>query len=164
MSGAFIAHGRGVLPGAARRCILGVLAAALAACSLTTKFAPPQLTVAGVQIVSASLWEQRFRVRLHVRNPNDRALAVERLEYALEVEGQPFASGSTTASFVVPPLGETEFDTDVTTDLAGTLLPLLSRAGGPGQSLAYRLTGRLLLSQGLLRSIPFEQSGRFSLQ
>ena len=146
------------------RCAPGVLAAALAACALTAKWAPPELTVVEVQIVSANLWEQRLRVRLHVHNPNDRALGVRRLEYTLEVEGQPLASGSSEASFTVPALGEAEFYTNVTANLAGTVLPLLAHAGGPGQSVSYRLTGSVALTQGLMRSIPFDERGSFRLQ
>jgi LEA14-like dessication related protein len=137
----------------------------LGACALAPKLETPRLSVAEVQIVSSELWEQHLRVRLHVQNPNDRALAVKGLEYTLEVEGQPFASGVSAASFTVPALGEAEFDMNVTTNLAGTLLRLLAR--GPdalGQSVAYRLAGTLSLSQGLLRTIPFEERGTFRLQ
>jgi LEA14-like dessication related protein len=140
-------------------------AALLGACALTPQLQTPHLTVAEVQIVSSELWQQRLKVRMHVQNPNDRAIAVKGLTYTLEVEGQPFASGESAASFTVPALGETDFDMNVTTNLAGVLLKLLAR--GPdalGQSVAYRLTGRLSLSAGLVRSIPFEERGSFSLR
>ena len=129
------------------------------------KLETPRLSVAEVQIVSSDLWEQHLRVRLRVQNPNDRALAVKGLEYTLDVEGQPFGSGVSAASFTLPALGEAEFDMNVTTNLAGTLLRLLAR--GPdalGQSVSYRLAGKVSLSQGLLRSIPFEERGTFRLQ
>jgi LEA14-like dessication related protein len=142
-----------------------LVAALLSACALAPKLETPRLSVAEVQIVSSDLWEQHLRVRLRVQNPNDRALAVKGLEYTLDVEGQPFASGVSAASFSVPALGEAEFDMNVTTNLAGTLLRLLAR--GPdalGQSVSYRLAGKVSLSQGLLRSIPFEERGTFRLQ
>jgi LEA14-like dessication related protein len=148
------------------RCAAGLLAGALlAACALTPKLAAPRLSVTEVQIVSSDLWEQRLRVRMHVQNPNDRALPVKGLEYTIEVEGQQFASGVSAASFTVPALGEAEFDMNVTTNLAGALLKLLAR--GPdalGQSVAYRLAGKVSLSEGLLRSIPFEERGTFTLR
>ncbi len=66
---------------------------------------------------------------------------------------------------MVPALGEAEFDTNVTTNLAGTLMTLLSRGADSGtQKIEYRLSGKLSLSSGLLRSIPFDEHGTFSLQ
>jgi LEA14-like dessication related protein len=141
------------------------LAALLGACALAPRLETPRLSVAEVQLVSSDLWEQRLRVRMRVHNPNQHALAVKGLDYTLEVEGQPFASGESAASFTVPALGEAEFDMNVRTNLAGTLLALLAR--GPdtrGRSAAYRLAGKLSLSQGLLRSIPFEERGTFTLK
>jgi LEA14-like dessication related protein len=135
----------------------------LAACALT-KFETPKLTVIGVQLISADLWTQHLKVRIRVDNPNERALPVSAIEFTLEVEGQPFASGASASSFVVPAMGEAEFDTNVSANLAGTLLGLLLRGGDATQSVAYHLSGKLSLSQGLLRSIPFEQRGAFSLQ
>ncbi len=134
-------------------------------CALSPKLEPPTLSIVAVQLTSGTLWEQRLKVRMRVHNPNDLALPVKSLEYALEVEGQPFASGMSDASFVVPALGQAEFDMSMTTNVAGTLIQLLGR--GPdarGQSVAYHLTGKVTLAHGLLRSIPFEQRGSFRLQ
>ena len=118
-----------------------------------------------MQIEHGDLWEQRLKVRMRVQNPNDRRLPVKGLEYTLEVEGQQLASGASVASFVVPPMGEAEFDMDVTTNLAGALLKLLGRGSeAPVRSVAYRLTGRIALAEGLMRSIPFEERGSFSLR
>jgi LEA14-like dessication related protein len=139
------------------------LFAALLLGGCAPKLEKPTLSVAGVQLVSGDLWEQRLKVRLQVHNPNDRALPVKSIEYTLEVEGQPFASGESADAFTVPALGDTEFDMNVTTNLAGALLKLLARGPG-GQDVTYRISGKLSLSAGLLRSFPFEQQGTFSLQ
>ena len=139
--------------------------ALVGACALTTRFETPRLTVVSVQLLSSDLLAQHVRVRLRVQNPNDRALAVRGLSYALEVQGEQFASGESAASFVVPALGEAEFDSNVTTNLAGILMKLLAR--GPDaltQKIDYRLSGKLSLSAGLLRSIPFDERGTFTLQ
>jgi len=137
--------------------------ALLAACA--PHLQKPDLSVVGVQLLSSTLWEQRLKVRLHVHNPNDRVLPVRGIEYQMEVMGQQAASGQSDAAFVVPSLGDAEFDMSVTTNLAGTLLQLLSK--GPNaltEEVPYRLTGKVELSQGLMRSIPFEQRGTFRLQ
>lgn len=138
----------------------------LLACAFGPKFTAPTLSVVEVQVLSSDLWEQHLRLRVRVQNPNPHALPVKGLEYTMEVEGQEFASGSSAASFVVPAMGEAEFDTNVTAHVAGALIALLGRGGNDvaGQGLAYRLTGKVSLSEGLMRSIPFEQRGRFKLQ
>jgi LEA14-like dessication related protein len=148
------------------RCAAGLIVAlVLAACALAPKLEAPKLSIVGVQIVSADLFTQRLKVRVHVQNPNDRILPVKGLEYTIEVEGEQFASGESAASFEVPALGEAEFDMNVTTNLAGALLKVLAR--GPnarGQEVSYRLSGKVSLSEGLFRSIPFKQQGTFKLQ
>jgi LEA14-like dessication related protein len=133
-------------------------------CVLTPKFVTPTLTLAGVQVEGGDLLEQRLKVRVHVVNPNDRPLPIKAVVYTLEVEGQPFASGESAESFVVPALGETEFDMSVTTNMAGMLMRLLARGPDALQSVSYHLTGKISLSAGWLQSIPFEQRGTFRLQ
>jgi LEA14-like dessication related protein len=139
--------------------------AMLASCALAPKFETPKLSVVDVQIQGSDLWAQHLKVRMHVQNPNDIALPIKGITYTIEVDGQQFASGESATSFVVPALGEAEFDMNVTSNMAGALLKLL--AHGPdvlGQSVPYRLSGKVSLSQGLLRSIPFDEHGTFKLQ
>jgi LEA14-like dessication related protein len=133
-------------------------------CALAPKFTTPQLTIVGVKLEGSDLLAQRLKVRVHVQNPNDRTLPIKAIGYTLEVDGQPFATGDSTGSFVVPALGEAEFDMNVTTNMAGTLVRLLARPSDARASVPYRLTGKISLSQGWLQSIPFEQAGTVSLQ
>jgi LEA14-like dessication related protein len=138
------------------------LALLLSSCALVPKLEAPQLSIADVQVLGGDLWEQRLRVRMHVHNPNDRALPIKALEYSVEVDGQQFASGSSVASFTVPPLGDTDFDMNVTTNLATTFVKLLGRSSGGGD-VGYRLVGKVSLSEGILRTVPFDQKGTFQL-
>jgi LEA14-like dessication related protein len=140
-----------------------LLALALAACALAPKFEAPQLSVADVQVLGGDFLQQRLRVRMHVQNPNDRALPVQGITYRLEVEGQEFATGESAASFTVPALGEADFDMNVSTNLASTLVKILS-GGANTKALAYHLTGKVTLSEGFLRSVPFDQRGTFKLE
>jgi LEA14-like dessication related protein len=133
-------------------------------CVLTPRFTTPTLTVASVQVEGGDLLEQRLKVRVHVENPNDRRLPIRAVAYTLEIEGQPFASGESTASFVVPALGAAEFDMNLTTNMAGTLMRLLVRGPDALRSVSYHFTGKISLSAGWRQSIPFEQRGTFRLQ
>ncbi len=145
------------------------IAAALLSIScsaLAPRLEPPNLSVVNVELMEGSLWEQSLRVRMRVQNPNDRTLPVRGLTYALEVAGEELAQGVSDRSFVVPALGETEFDMTVRTNMALALLKLADSQGGSraADGIEYRLHGKVSLSEGVLRSIPFHHSGTFQLQ
>jgi LEA14-like dessication related protein len=135
----------------------------LAGCSLLVpKLQAPQLSVVGVELQRGALWQQKLKVRMHVANPNDRTLPIKGITYSLDVNGQEFAHGESAASFVVPALGEAEFDMNMTANMAGTIISLLRH--GTNANVEYHLVGKISLSEGLLRSVPFDQHGTFSLQ
>ena len=139
--------------------------AMLGGCSLfVPKFETPQLSVVNVELQKADLWEQRMKVRMRVVNPNDRPIPVKGLTCALEVAGQELAHGVSGASFLVPALGEAEFDMNMTANMASAIIKLLGRGNDAGDEIDYRVSGKISLSEGLLRSIPFEDRGKFKLR
>lgn len=135
----------------------------LSGCSLfVPKLQAPRLSVVDLQLQKGQLWQQKLKVRMHVENPNDRVLPIKGITYTLDVNGQEFAHGESAASFVVPALGDAEFDMNMTANMAGTIISLLQH--GTDSSIEYQLRGKVSLSEGLLRSIPFDQHGTFKLQ
>jgi LEA14-like dessication related protein len=121
--------------------------------------------VVNIEMQKADLWEQGMKVRMRVINPNDRSIPVQGLTCVLEVAGQELAHGVSGASFNVPALGEAEFDMNMTANMAGAIMRLLGRGANTlGDEVEYRITGKLSLSEGLLRSIPFEDRGKFRLR
>jgi LEA14-like dessication related protein len=137
-----------------------------AGCSaLLPRLETPSLSIVNVELLKSDMGEQRMRVRMRVQNPNDRALPIKGLSYALEVAGEDFAHGVSAASFLVPAMGEAEFDMNITANMASTLIKFLGRGGdSAADEVDYRIKGRISLSQGVLRSIPFEERGRFKLR
>ncbi len=145
------------------------VALALGACAgFGTKLETPHLSIVNAELVKGDIFEQRLRVRMRVQNPNDRELAVNGITYGIEVGGQELGRGMTSSSFVVPRLGEAEFDMNINVNLAATLLRLATQAdknqGGAPQTLDYRIVGKVALAKGLLRSIPFEEKGSLNLR
>jgi len=132
-------------------------------CASSLKLEPPQLSVVTMKVQSADIFSQRLQVRLRVVNPNDRELPIKGISYRIEVEGDQLAEGLTEAPFVVPAMGEAEFDMQVTANLAGTLAKYLMRGSTP-EALNYRLVGKVALSSGFLRSIPFDERGSVKLK
>jgi LEA14-like dessication related protein len=144
------------------------LAAALAATFLgagcaTAHLEPPQLTVMSMQVQTADLFSQRMLVHMRVVNPNARALPVKSISYRIEVGGAQLAQGLADKPFVVPAMGEAEFDVQVTANLATALPQILGRKGSR-DSLDYRLVGNVALSSGFLRRIPFDERGSVKLK
>lgn len=142
--------------------LLWVLAA-LSGCALfASRLTPPRLSIVNVQIRRADFWQQRLRLRVRVRNPNNLSLAVRTVSYVLDIDGQHIASGICAEGFTVPARGAAEFDTQVTANMAGALLTIL--ANGRNRPVRYRLTGKVQLAHGWLRSLPFDERGTFTLR
>lgn len=140
-----------------------VLAVALSGCALLVpKLQTPNLSIVNVEVLKASVFEQHLRVRMHVENPNDRSLPIRGLSYTVYLGGQEFATGVSDAGFVVPALGTADFNMDVDANAAGALFTILDRPRGEGVD--YLMKGKVELSRGWLRSIPFEERGTFTLR
>jgi LEA14-like dessication related protein len=146
----------------ARAVLLGVVTAvSLAGCALFAHWQTPTLSVVSIQLGHSDLWQQHLLVRMGVHNPNDRELPVEGLSYTLEVNGEECAHGESGASFIVPARGDAEFDMNVTANAAAALLRMF--AHGNAAPVQYRIHGKVQLSSGLLRSVPFDQQGELPL-
>lgn len=140
-----------------------VVATALAGCASALKLEAPQLSVISMKVQSADIFSQRMLVRMRVMNPNARELPVKGISYRIEVNDAELAQGLTDTAFVVPAMGEAEFDVQVTANLATALTQLLSRKGS-SDTLDYRLVGSVALSSGFLRRIPFDERGSVKLK
>jgi LEA14-like dessication related protein len=139
-----------------------VLTLVLLMCSAACvpKFERPNLTVSGIQMQGGNFLQQNFLVKFQVQNPNDRALPVSGLHAELNVGGQRIASGVSNRAFVVPPMGQSEFDMTITANVAVALLQLASRHS---DSVDYEVTGAANLDLPFLHDLPFHQTGSFSL-
>ena len=142
-----------------------LVALALGACAaLVPKLETPKLSLVGVQLHDATFFEQRLLVRLRVRNPNDLVLPVKGLTVNFELDGVDFAEGVSARAFDVPALGEAEFDMLVTANAATALLEIFGKdRRKSSKELDYRISGKLSTSLGLLRSVPFDERGKVSL-
>jgi LEA14-like dessication related protein len=129
--------------------------------AMLPRLQPPSLTVTGIAFAGGSMQQQQMHLTLHVVNPNAREIAIRGIDCTIELEGQPFAQGSTEAAFTLPASGETDFGLNVTANLNNALVAL---AGGLGhKTVDYHLYGQVHLGGGLVRTIPFDQEGRVRL-
>jgi LEA14-like dessication related protein len=122
---------------------------------------PPEVSLAGLAFDQPGLFEQRLRLDVRLRNPNDFQLDVERLLFDLEVNDRELGKGWTTESFDVPAFGEAVVPVTIvvpTSDLIERIIEL-----GTTQRLDYRLRGEARLSDRAFGAVPFEQDGNFAL-
>lgn len=143
-----------------RRTAVAVALLALSGCAGLGDLTAPQLDLMGIQVLSTDMFAQRFRVRMHVQNPNQIELPVKGIEYELLLMGDSFAEGKTDQSFVLPAMGEAEFDMTVTTNFMSSLGRLISRVGGGKlKDIDYEIVGKLYVDKGMMRKIPFNHRG-----
>jgi len=137
----------------------------LAACALfAPKFEKPDLSVVSIKMVGGNLLQQNFRVTMKIHNPNDRTLPVKGLTADLRVSGEAIASGAIDRPFTVAALGETEFDLTITANMVLALLKLSQHAENHSDNVPYELTGAVAIDLPFFRSLPFQQTGTFSLK
>ncbi|MCA1804270.1 MAG: hypothetical protein LC646_02710, partial [Xanthomonadaceae bacterium] len=73
-------------------CLLFALS--LTACAwLPQKPQAPRVSLVNVQLSSMELLEQRYGLTLRIQNPNDFALNIQGLDFEVELNRMPFASG-----------------------------------------------------------------------
>jgi LEA14-like dessication related protein len=100
-------------------------------------------------------------LRLRVRNPNDMELKVRGLDYEILLMGDGFAEGNSSDEFLIPALGEAEFDMTVTTNFVSSLGRLISRMGGGKlENVEYEIVGEVLVDKGMIKKIPFNHKGK----
>ena len=133
----------------------------LAGCAgLGPNLLTPRVKVLDVRPLTADMFAQRFTVRVLVHNPNDLELPVRGIEYQLMLLGDSFAEGVSNEAFLLPALGEAEFEMTVTTNFMSALGRLVSRAGGGKlDKIEYEFTGKIFVDKGVVRKIPFSQQG-----
>ena len=146
-----------------RLVIVSLLTVAFAGCA-TSRLQAPQLTIVGASMISADVFSQQFRVRVHVHNPNDRTLPIKAIQYNLFLEGDSFADGESAAPFVVPANGEQEFDLAVHTHFVSSIGRLMSRLTGTDRNaVQYNFEGSIIVDMPFSPKIKFNQVGMVDL-
>jgi len=123
---------------------------------------PPDVYVIDIVPLESTAFEQRMRVDLRIRNPNDFAFEVDGVRFDLDLNGTRFARGLGSQTATVPRLGETRVSVIATTTVMDWVrqVAVLSQPGR--KDLDYRISGRLFLSNELLAYVSFESRGNLS--
>ena len=115
---------------------------------------PPEVLVTNVTPMDSTLFEQRLRVDLRVRNPNDFDYHLTGIDFTLNLNGKRLARGLGSKDVTIPRLGDAVMTIDTTTstlDIVRQLLGLSQK-----QELMYDIKGVLHSTEGRL---PFTSAG-----
>jgi LEA14-like dessication related protein len=136
----------------------------VAGCANLAALQAPEVQVTSLQLLEPApgSLEQRFAVGLRLVNPNNRALAVDGLDFELDLNDRRLARGVTNRAFELPRLGETETSVIVTTSVFDLLRQAVELGSGRQSAMDYRLRGRLHLGSGFVRSVPFDHRGKLT--
>jgi LEA14-like dessication related protein len=143
--------------------LAGSLLAGLPACS-GSNFSDaelPDVSLAGLSFAEAGLFEQGFTLQLRLKNPNDFDIPVEALNFALDVNGAPFANGLSDEDFTLPASAELVVPIEVsiaTEDLIERVTAI-----GTGRRLDYHLTGAAEIDSWFAGPVPFDRAGKLAL-
>ena len=118
----------------------------------------PQVSIADLRLDDLTFFEQHYRVRLRVKNPNPFAVRVTGMAFTLKVNNMDFARGVSSESVTLPAYGEELLDVKVTSDLANVVEQINARRNSPGEPLRYELTGHVSVS-GVPDRIGFSHRG-----
>lgn len=136
----------------------------LAACAgVRPQLEQPSISLANVEIGEIGLLQQRYLLTLNVQNPNNFAIPVRGMSYALQLAGSDFARGVSPKSFSVPAYGETEVQVEMTTNALGILRKVQELMTSKTESVSYQLSGKLDVGLSGIGSVPFRNSGEFKL-
>ncbi len=123
---------------------------------------PPRVSLANLELLEGGSLEQRFRITLRVRNPNQIPLPITGFSFEMNVNGRSFADGVNNTTTLIPGLGEQTVVVDASTSVLQVAQIIM---GLPGRdTLTYGLDGRIFLQRGIGLSVPFSESGELSLQ
>lgn len=140
-----------------RRLLMLCCVLMLAGCAGLGLLEKPQVALAGMELDEIGLFEQRFLVTLRVSNPNAQSVTVDGVEFSLDLNGEPFASGLSGGKVTLPARGDALVRVTVATSL-GRMWKQLRSLQSLDKPLPYRMTGKLY-TPWIPGGMPFEKTG-----
>lgn len=137
-----------------------LLLTALSVWACASVWKRPEVTLGKIELAGGKVFDQHLKLKLKVRNPNDRDIPVEKLRFQLLIAGKSYVSGQSRESVTIPHQGEAELDVEASLQLASLLRNLPAIKGDDGR-LHYRLNGDVVVVG--YGSVPFDQPGVIEL-
>jgi len=118
----------------------------------------PHVSLTDLRVLDATLFEQRFALKIRVQNPNPVALPINGMNFRLDINDVELGRGVSDQAVTVPAYGETVFEIDLVSNFARIVNQIRALESGKGQSLHYRLSGGISVADRLGK-LPFDYQG-----
>ncbi|MBF7140902.1 MULTISPECIES: LEA type 2 family protein [Pseudomonas] len=140
--------------------LLSLLCLSLGACALFPPRDPLVVQVAGINPATGADLEWRLLVQLRVQNPNRDPIDYSGVALALQVNGQPLASGVSPAQGTLAGYSEALISVPVTVSAFSVLRQAVGLASlQVGEGMPYRVDGKLD-TPGWSGAVRFTDSGK----
>jgi LEA14-like dessication related protein len=127
------------------------------------KLEKPTIELVNVRVGKLSLFSQKLVVRLKATNPNDLKIPIASLSCSLELEELIVANGLVSEPFVIPALGEYEFDVTVSTSILKMSRPLAKLLKAKKKTVDYRVSGMVKLDILFVDTFSFKKEGKIDI-
>lgn len=134
----------------------------LGCATLPGSLEPPRVSLVGLNLLSVELFEQRYQVRLRLKNPNPETLEVRGIDFQLTLNGKDFADGVSNQPLDVAGYGEQVLSLEVSSNLIQVLRLLQGTQENPRPGVDYRISGSVAVGDAY-RRLPFDRSGEIAL-
>ncbi|MCK5532623.1 LEA type 2 family protein [Halopseudomonas sp.] len=121
-------------------------------------YTKPEVSLANVEMLKSNLWEQSFRLKLRVDNPNDRVLPIRGMHYQVYLNNMKLATGVSNNRFDVPAYGSSYFELDVRSNLWRHIADVIKLVDKQ-KPVDYRIDGNIRTGMLLAPSINLHEEG-----
>lgn len=125
------------------------------------KIEPPRVSVVNLNLVEATLFEQNYLIQLRIQNPNAFEIPIQGLQYEIELNDEPFASGVSSQSIIVPGFESAVLEVQAMSSLLSIFRQINNLKQGKLETISYRLWGKIHLTA--YRTVPFDYKGEVVL-
>ena len=152
--------------------LFGILALPLVLTSCATMhqgLQQPTISVTDLRVQEVKPLEAVFLLELRVINPNDIELDIRGISCDLKLDGNHFATGVSDVQQKIPAFGTATLPVTIyasTLNMLGSIIQMLQRVdqrNGASKPLHYELAGKVSLTEGAVRSLPFQAKGELNL-
>ena len=136
----------------------------LSACAvLDPNFKTPTVTLASVQPLQTTGLEQRFNIGLRVNNPNQNALNLVGISYAIELEGFEVITGAANNVPVIPAYGDTLINIEAAVGFMQGVKFIGALLNKTSPELGYKIKANLDTGLPIIGILPITNSGVVNL-
>jgi len=118
----------------------------------------PHVSLTDLRVLDATLFEQRFALKIRVQNPNPVELPINGMNFRLEINDVELGHGVSDKAVTVPAYGEAVFEINLVSNFARIVNQIRALESGAGQNLRYRLAGGISVANRVGK-LPFDYQG-----